>query len=674
MAGSALRLVLACGAVLAIAPAGEVPINEPWSFEQAKFVRIGTRDSRDLGGFDDKCMALDRSQGALATVYLPPGVKTYRGVWIDNQNGRYGTANFAEVLQFALIRHNWYFQDQLRKKSWDHEPATPVDKGWLQRALDDLAARSGHPEIAHAPILLSPKQFGDNSIVEYVTENMPGRLIAVAHGFGDAGRVAAKLGAPTTTAAEMRSGEGRGAVAGAKRQPGELTAPAGEWGFPMHWSNGKPHFGMLMFQQVVLARLPLDQFATRGPVQLKPLAEDAGWLGDLAVEVDKPWREISPANQFKGDRQRTAWLVDDVCATAWRGYMTPNPPVTIVSPNTPFGMSDSHVFLQSPLPAGAITIRFEPTVAPRGKWQATAVPPGAPLAPRVRKVDIMRGRTVLGSATAASGSITVDLGPGLHVIAPEVELDDGSRMGGWPTGVMVAGDIYADAMRSTIPAKLAAARGRGDLAQTIDLAQRALLVAKQGEPLHAEATAALADATAKADARIAAVIEGARRSPKAKPLDEAIAQWSPYEAGTARLRAAREEIAAAAWTASAAKTQARALVAFLDEWQGSAAAAEALAAYDALAKAASVKDAPAQQDGQRAFQLARFVKEWDRRAPTVIAARAEYETVAARLLATAQAAADPRARLALLAELAQRHPTTKAGAEAAALAKQAPKR
>ena len=643
-------------------------VNKPWTFENAQVARVATPAGDDFGGFDPKSIGLERDKGALAVVYLPPGIATYRGIWISDTNSRYETGHLASVLEFAVVRHNWYFQDQFYEKISSHEPADPVDDGWLARFLKDLAVRTGHPELEHAPLLFSPKQAGDQSIVRHALKNMPGRVLAVSYGFGDSG-LASKQGIPCSTANEVRNNPDFWTLSRFTRAPGQLLAAASEQGYEMHWSNSKPYIGNLMFQSAVLARLPFDRHAINGPVPLRALTEESGWLGDTTPGMTSQWRMIAPATSYKGDKAKTSWMIDDICAAAWRGYLTYNPPVTIVAPNMPFGMGDmsNHVFKQSPLPPGKVTIRIEPTTRPTGRPAANLLAPDPSVAARITSVRIMEGARELGVIAGAKGSITVELGPGMHVLVPECAMDDGTFMGGWPVGVLISGNIYAEAQRQTLPAKLAAAKAAGDLPTMIATALILRAIGKPGDTASKDADAALAEATPKADKAIAAIVATADSSGRGAPLVAAIATWGAYPAGSATLAAARDRIAEAKWANLA--RNAKSLLDFHNEWSGSPAAAKAMAAYDELAKAAYARLDAAAPAPKRAADLSAHLKAWDRRAPSLAAAQADYETAVGALLTMAKAEKDAARAKAMYAEIARVFPDTRAGVEAAGMAR-----
>ena len=93
---------------------------------------------------------------------------------------------------------------------------------------------------------------------------------------------------------------------------------AHEHAFDHHFTNGKPLLGTMMIHQAIKERLPVDQFATKGPVKLRDAKWENGWLGAFDPIWDS-WREIAPVAEFKGDKKRSTWLYNaGVCSClAW---------------------------------------------------------------------------------------------------------------------------------------------------------------------------------------------------------------------------------------------------------------------------------------------------------------------------------------------------------------------
>jgi len=84
-------------------------------------------------------------------------------------------------------------------------------------------------------------------------------------------------------------------------------------------------------EAAVAARYPKDASPLAGPVRLKPLSYDSGWLVG-PVNWDDPGGETAaPVAQYKGDIARATWLPDARTVAVWRAYMVRQPAATVVA-------------------------------------------------------------------------------------------------------------------------------------------------------------------------------------------------------------------------------------------------------------------------------------------------------------------------------------------------------
>lgn len=93
------------------------------------------------------------------------------------------------------------------------------------------------------------------------------------------------------------------------------------------WGNA----GTMMvpfIKAVAKARIPADWNPTQGPVALKELNQEQGWLADPAT-MGSHWATVSAWKDYQGDRSKAIWLPDQATAFVWRAWCAKFPPVQL---------------------------------------------------------------------------------------------------------------------------------------------------------------------------------------------------------------------------------------------------------------------------------------------------------------------------------------------------------
>jgi hypothetical protein len=261
-------------------------------------------------------------------LWLPEGLKTARGIVVMSGHGsgenlfhRGDLRALATELQLALFNFT----------------GNPMQRGFWPRSLlfDHLkafAAKSGHPELEHAPLFLYGHSNGTGfSAVfpSYVPDRVwgwvsmrPGITFQVYQPgaaqvpglviFGEddpflarpskeenlavVGALRKKHRALWNTAVEPKTGHG----------PGENT-------WPLVFSFLRHSFA---------ARVPAEADATRGPVKLRPLAIESGHLGENWAVQPGGYQKLStaPFADFEGDRSTASWLLNAAYAADWQEF------------------------------------------------------------------------------------------------------------------------------------------------------------------------------------------------------------------------------------------------------------------------------------------------------------------------------------------------------------------
>jgi hypothetical protein len=99
-----------------------------------------------------------------------------------------------------------------------------------------------------------------------------------------------------------------------------------------HEFAGQEVLAMPILDAAVRLRYPADGDVRKGPVKLKPVDLESGWVADNTT-----WKSglttITPAKKFKGDVAKSSWLLNEDIAFIYRAYATHDWPLKITSPS-----------------------------------------------------------------------------------------------------------------------------------------------------------------------------------------------------------------------------------------------------------------------------------------------------------------------------------------------------
>jgi hypothetical protein len=208
----------------------------------------------------------------------------------------------------------------------------------MQNALKQIAAGTRHPELAHAPYVATGFSAGggfpSRLLVEAPDKAIAAAIVGSRLNLTNTTPTAAHLGAPACIINGEHEDGGMAAVVApvlAEYRPqgalwGWMAAPGGG-----HERNGQEVLAVPILDAAVRLRYPADGDARKGPVKLKPVAPESGWVADNTTWKSGP-TAIAPAKDFKGDLARSSWLLDEDLAFIYRAYATYGRPLTITSP------------------------------------------------------------------------------------------------------------------------------------------------------------------------------------------------------------------------------------------------------------------------------------------------------------------------------------------------------
>jgi len=181
------------------------------------------------------------------------------------------------------------------------------------------------------------------------------------------------------------------------------------WGMGVQWgcAHDFANAGTLMIPWIkAIARIRLDPTAdpTKGPVPLRPVKLEDGWLGDRA-STDGTFATIAAWADYKGDRAVATWFPDRATAEVWRAWQSNKSPV-ILEASTADGLAKFPPFD----PKKSRDLQVPTGMAVKLSVSVKAHTP-------VSKVAFYSGDILIGEAAAAPWEATWEkAAPGCHSV------------------------------------------------------------------------------------------------------------------------------------------------------------------------------------------------------------------------------------------------------------------
>jgi hypothetical protein len=135
---------------------------------------------------------------------------------------------------------------------------------------------------------------------------------------------------------EHAKGEGDGMAAALEPVLAEHRPKGALWGWMAvqgagHEMVGQEVLAMPILDAAVRLRFPADGDVRKGPVKLKPVDLESGWVADNTT-----WKSgltaVTPAKEFKGNFGKSSWQLNDDVAFIYRAYATYDRPLKITTP------------------------------------------------------------------------------------------------------------------------------------------------------------------------------------------------------------------------------------------------------------------------------------------------------------------------------------------------------
>ncbi len=208
----------------------------------------------------------------------------------------------------------------------------------LLQAMEELAAMSGHPEIADAPVICEGLSLGGYSSMEFAGAH-PERTIAFlsgASGRVDAARAAGFNSVPGLfylgdEDPDLENAVERTSEVMAIRADGAQVAYFIQWGAG-HERGFADELGWKFLADAVRLRYPEGASPADGPVQLIDIPDDFGWLADQGT-WESALTEVFPFADAPGSAEDYFWLPTRDAAFAYRGHATSDQPIAFTDPN-----------------------------------------------------------------------------------------------------------------------------------------------------------------------------------------------------------------------------------------------------------------------------------------------------------------------------------------------------
>ncbi len=208
----------------------------------------------------------------------------------------------------------------------------------LRNALKQIAADSKHPELVNAPYAATGFSAGGGFARRLLVED-PDKLIAaviVGSTLKTPPPKDSQRGVPVCVINGEHEENGMAVllepVLAEHRPKGAL------WGWMAapgigHERDAQEVLAMPILDAAVRLRYPADADPRKGPVKLKPIDPDPGWVADNTT-----WKggltAVAPAKEFKGTVAKSSWLLNEDIAFIYRAYSTLDRPLKIISPRS----------------------------------------------------------------------------------------------------------------------------------------------------------------------------------------------------------------------------------------------------------------------------------------------------------------------------------------------------
>ena len=282
------------------------------------------------------------------TLWVPPGIKTVRGVVVHQHGCGEGSCKSGQTGAFdlhwqalarkhdcALMSPTYEQPEKANCQLWC-DPRNGSDLAF-QKSLTDLGAKSGHPELGSVPwalwghsggghwaggmVLLHP----DRVIAAWLRSGVPPVKTAegkpTPYSISDqASQVPVMCNLGTQEGVTVKDGRFAGVWPGVEVFFHELRSKGGMVGVSVdplssHDCGNQRYLAIPWLDACLSMRLP-----ARNGEPLRAIPPESGWIAPLYLGEGEIVAPI-PADQFKGSIEKSNWLPGETIAIAWTQYV-----------------------------------------------------------------------------------------------------------------------------------------------------------------------------------------------------------------------------------------------------------------------------------------------------------------------------------------------------------------
>lgn len=273
-------------------------------------------------------------------IWIPDNAPTLRTLFVINMRGA-GRHLFASDQEWRALAK----RTRSAMMYCEFEAHSVRDNGYassMLKACDQFAAELKRPELKHAPFVLWGHSMGGRvaqDFVRFLPERVLAFHIALRANPSDAEFMNEKaaamkvpglylMGAADGKPKDIRDHFQRSRKANSPRAwvwlPGQTHWPKG-----MHfkknetnlkdWRAWAAHGVALPWTEAMIQlRLPVASNPEKGPVKLRAIEIESGWLGDIKTGA------MAPYSVFKGKQSTASWFPNVQVARAWFEFAFPN--------------------------------------------------------------------------------------------------------------------------------------------------------------------------------------------------------------------------------------------------------------------------------------------------------------------------------------------------------------
>ena len=270
-------------------------------------------------------------------MWVPPGDQPIRGILFHGNPGGGGgdTRNlardanlqeFAARYRLAIVGVTWFPGGRVYNETGQA----------ILQAFEDWAKLGRHPEIANLPIIA--RGSSNAGVTAYSLACLaPQRMLCFTPNVGPRYTPASPPDAVLGVPALMHIGPKDPFFPAGVDATARLFADARSRGALWAWDaeQNKGHeirhiddVDLKFYETCIALRLPADADARKGPVTLRKLRAENGWLVDLG-SWESGITTIAPYAEFKGDKSKAGWVPTKDIAYLYRAISSYNNPITL---------------------------------------------------------------------------------------------------------------------------------------------------------------------------------------------------------------------------------------------------------------------------------------------------------------------------------------------------------